>query len=123
MIKSGYSDHGFTLPYFNILFRIRKTDEDYRNKFKSKKKVTELMKEIRDEALTTSIDVAQPDNKGLKLMQKMGFKIGTGLGPEGEGRKVPVPIGRFKGDHKGKHISNAFLRGCCYYTDQGIRYY
>lgn len=45
--------------------------------------------------------VNEPDNKGLAMMQKMGFKIGNGLGPDGEGRRNPVQIGEVKEDKKG----------------------
>ena len=44
---------------------------------------------------------AEPENKGLKLMMKMGFKVGSGLGKLGEGRKVPVPVNDVKVDKKG----------------------
>ena len=45
--------------------------------------------------------VNEPENKGLAMMQKMGFKIGNGLGPDGEGRRNPVQIGEVKEDKKG----------------------
>ena len=45
--------------------------------------------------------VNEPENKGLAMMQKMGFKIGTGLGKDGEGRRNPVQIGEVKEDKKG----------------------
>ena len=34
-------------------------------------------------------------------MMKMGFKVGSGLGKDGEGRKEPVPINEVKTDKKG----------------------
>ena len=34
-------------------------------------------------------------------MMKMGFKVGSGLGKLGEGRKVPVPVNDVKVDKKG----------------------
>jgi len=34
-------------------------------------------------------------------MMKMGFKMGSGLGKDGEGRKEPVPINEVKTDKKG----------------------
>ena len=34
-------------------------------------------------------------------MMKMGFKVGSGLGKDGEGRKEPVPLNEVKMDKKG----------------------
>ena len=51
--------------------------------------------------------VNEPENKGLAMMQKMGFKIGTGLGKDGEGRRNPVQIGEVKEDKKGIGIATA----------------
>jgi len=45
----------------------------------------------RDKALATELD---PSNKGAKMMAKMGFKAGGGLGAAGnEGRVRPVELG------------------------------
>merc|ERR1711990_1246323 len=55
----------------------------------------------RGEGLNTKLSEAEPENKGLKLMMKMGFKVGSGLGKDGEGRKEPVPINEVKTDKKG----------------------
>ena len=83
--------------------RIKKMDEDHREmqRKKARKPVIELMKETREDSLNMHMSEANPDNKGLKLMMKMGFKPGTGLGSEGQGRKNPVEIGTFKIDKKG----------------------
>ncbi|KAM0712329.1 hypothetical protein Q7P37_011424 [Cladosporium fusiforme] len=52
----------------------------------------------REKALATELDSA---NKGAKMMAKMGFKAGTGLGAEGnEGRTRPIELG-MKGDKGG----------------------
>merc|ERR1711915_407111 len=74
--------------------KIKQKDAEHREKMKikSRKKIHEIMLENREEGLNTKIIEAEPENKGLKLMMKMGFKIGSGLGKEGEGRKEPVPI-------------------------------
>ena len=73
-----------------------------------KKTVVTLMTETREDSLQTSIAESNPENKGLKLMMKMGFKVGAGLGKEGEGRKAPVPIGDVKVDKKGIFLFQRF---------------
>ncbi|KAL5269762.1 hypothetical protein ACHWQZ_G003286 [Mnemiopsis leidyi] len=40
-------------------------------------------------------NVISEDNPGFKMMQKMGFKQGIGLGKEGEGRVEPIKINPF----------------------------
>jgi len=86
--------------------RIRAKDAEHREqqRLKSRKRLVEQMLDTREEALATSLVEAEPENKGLKLMLKMGFKPGTGLGPAGEGRKIPVPINDVKMDKKGVGI-------------------
>lgn len=83
--------------------RIRQIDADHREqqRLKSRKRLAEQMIDAREEALATSLTEAEPENKGLKLMMKMGFKVGSGLGKLGEGRKVPVPVNDVKVDKKG----------------------
>lgn len=41
-------------------------------------------------------NVISEDNPGFKMMQKMGFKQGVGLGKQGEGRVEPIKIEPFK---------------------------
>ena len=81
----------------------REKREAKKNKYfeNQKKNLATLMTETREDSLQTSIAESNPENKGLKLMMKMGFKVGAGLGKEGEGRKAPVPIGDVKVDKKG----------------------
>jgi len=81
--------------------RIKKLDEENRerNKLKSRKHVTLLMQEKREDSLQTHMTEQNPENKGLKLMMKMGFKMGTGLGKEGEGtvsNRLPRNLGLVK---------------------------
>nr|CAB3250459.1 G patch domain-containing protein 11-like [Phallusia mammillata] len=45
--------------------------------------------ESRTKGLATAIT---EDNPGFKLLAKMGYKIGEGLGAKGEGRTEPVPV-------------------------------
>ena len=63
-----------------------KSDCDFKNKVKPKH-VYE--KEQREKGLATSIS---GDNLGFKLMEKMGYKKGEGLGKLGKGRFEPIPI-------------------------------
>merc|ERR1712018_1108375 len=51
------------------------------------KKVIE--KETREKGLSTALS---SDNVGFRLMAKMGYKSGTGLGKNSAGRVEPVPI-------------------------------
>jgi len=83
--------------------KIRQRDEKHREeqRLKSRKRVAERMLENREDGLNTKLSEAEPENKGLKLMMKMGFKVGSGLGKDGEGRKEPVPINEVKTDKKG----------------------
>lgn len=46
-----------------------------------RKKYTAVEKETRQEGLATPID---SDNKGFALLQKMGYKKGTGIGKLGD---------------------------------------
>lgn len=46
-------------------------------------------KESRTKGLATAI---AEDNPGFKLLAKMGYKVGTGLGAKSDGRSEPVPI-------------------------------
>lgn len=48
----------------------------------------------REKALATELTQLDPSNKGAKMMAKMGFKAGGGLGAAGnEGRVRPVELG------------------------------
>jgi len=53
------------------------------------KSVKVLQTEKLQEGLKTSLG---SDNKGSKMLEKMGFKKGMNLGKKGDGRSEPVPI-------------------------------
>jgi len=75
-----------------ILKRSLKRVHEMEKKAAEMKKVKcqkEVEVEKREEGLSRPI---APDNKGFALLQKMGFKAGSGLGKTGEGRKEPVGI-------------------------------
>jgi len=61
------------------------------NKFLSKKSLLQLEDEQRTEKLNQEID---SQNKGFRMLEKMGYKPGMSIGPEGRdnGLKVPLPI-------------------------------
>lgn len=59
------------------------------NKQNQLKRKKESEKMRRDDGLNSKIG---KDNKGFALLQKMGFKPGTALGKEGQGRAEPVSI-------------------------------
>ena len=85
------SDHKSTLNKSKNLLRKRKleknkSESDLKNKLKPKHIIEH---EQREKGLATSIS---SDNLGFKLMQKMGYKNGEGLGKKGDGRFEPVPI-------------------------------
>ena len=63
-----------------------KSESDLKSKFKPKHVVEH---EQREKGLSTSLST---DNLGFKMMAKMGYKHGDGLGKKGEGRSEPVPI-------------------------------
>jgi len=63
-----------------------KSESDLKNKLKPKHIVEH---EQREKGLSTSISA---NNLGFKMMEKMGYKQGEGLGKKGEGRAEPVPI-------------------------------
>ena len=63
-----------------------KSESDIKNKFKPKHIIEH---EQREKGLSTSLST---NNLGFKLMEKMGYKPGQGLGKKGEGRAEPVPI-------------------------------
>lgn len=48
-----------------------------------------LQEETREKGLSTALP---SDNLGFKLMAKMGYQAGEGLGKEKSGRKEPIPI-------------------------------
>ncbi|XP_022195725.1 G patch domain-containing protein 11 [Nilaparvata lugens] len=74
----------------------KKTESDDINK-KVFKKAHVVEKELREDGLSQPIS---EDNKGFKMLQKLGFKPGSGLGKSQEGCKEPIPI-NVKSDRQG----------------------
>ncbi|XP_051936766.1 G patch domain-containing protein 11 isoform X2 [Hippocampus zosterae] len=66
----------------------------------------EQEKESRETALQSSI---RNDNKGFALLQKMGYKVGQGLGKGGAGRVDPIPL-NIKTDRGGIGMEEAKKR-------------
>lgn len=64
-----------------------KKKQDFTNK--RQKTVAELERESRDKGLNTAIS---KDNKGFKLLEKMGFRPGESLGRSRSGIKEPIDI-------------------------------
>ena len=60
---------------------------------KNPTKTVSIQKRLED-GLNTSLLNNKVENKGLSLMQKMGFTVGSGLGKHGEGRTGIVRKGR-----------------------------
>lgn len=71
-----------------------KKDMAHQQKFKSIKQVQE---ERLEEGLSTAIS---QNNKGFSMLQKMGYKPGTSLGKESQGRLEPVAV-EVKSDRMG----------------------
>ena len=69
--------------------RIANHEEMQRNK-KIRRNINEIEVDKREEGLAQSI--AEPSNKGFAMLAKMGYKAGSGLGKEGEGRLEPVGV-------------------------------
>ncbi|XP_044764789.1 G patch domain-containing protein 11 [Coccinella septempunctata] len=64
----------------------KKKEELKAKKFRPLKQIE---KDVREEGLGTAISA---DNKGFKLLEKMGFKQGEGLGKSGAGLREPINI-------------------------------
>ncbi|KAK4874290.1 hypothetical protein RN001_013650 [Aquatica leii] len=71
----------------------KRTHEIYKQqqelKLKKPKRYHEQEQEVRDKGLSTAIS---EDNKGFQLLQKMGYKSGSGLGKEASGISKPIEI-------------------------------
>ena len=63
-----------------------KSESNLKNKLKPKHVIE---KEQLEKGLSTSLSTS---NLGFKMMQKMGYRQGDGLGKKGEGRAEPIPI-------------------------------
>lgn len=72
----------------------RQKDTAHQRRFKSIKKVQE---ERLEEGLSTALS---QDNKGFSMLQKMGYKPGTSLGKQSQGRLEPVAV-EVKSDRMG----------------------
>ncbi|KAK7065282.1 G patch domain-containing protein 11 [Halocaridina rubra] len=66
----------------------RRKELDQKNKARFKP-VKEVQKERLEEGLNTAISSS---NKGFSMLQKMGYKPGTSLGKQGQGRLEPVSV-------------------------------
>ena len=79
-----------TEPTDHFISRKRKTGQQKSRKEPAKMKPKKVIeKETRDKGLSTALS---SDNKGFRLMAKMGYKSGEGLGKNNTGRVEPVPI-------------------------------
>ncbi|XP_071547481.1 G patch domain-containing protein 11-like [Panulirus ornatus] len=74
--------------------RKKEKDNEHRARFKPAKVV---QKERLEEGLSTAINSS---NKGFSMLQKMGYKPGTSLGKQSQGRLEPVPV-EMKSDRVG----------------------
>uniref|UniRef100_UPI00358EA17F G patch domain-containing protein 11-like n=1 Tax=Myxine glutinosa TaxID=7769 RepID=UPI00358EA17F len=59
------------------------------NRLNRQKSHREMEMERREEALNTALE---RNNKGFAILQKMGYKIGEGLGRQGAGIKEPIGV-------------------------------
>lgn len=64
-----------------------KKKQEFSNK--RQKSLFEVEREARDKGLTTAIC---PENRGFRLLEKMGFRPGESLGKKGTGIKEPIDI-------------------------------
>ncbi|XP_068223608.1 G patch domain-containing protein 11 [Palaemon carinicauda] len=70
----------------NMEKKKKETDTKHRSNFRPFK---EVQKERLEEGLSTALNSS---NKGFSMLQKMGYKPGTSLGKEGQGRLEPVSV-------------------------------
>lgn len=69
---------------------LKRAHEIYKKKeVKKLKPLKQDEKDLREEGLGTAIST---ENKGFKLLERMGFKAGEGLGRTGSGLKEPINI-------------------------------
>lgn len=79
-----------TKPSDHFISRKRKLQQKKTEKDLLKMKPKKIIeKETREKGLSTALS---SDNKGFRLMAKMGYKSGEGLGKNNTGRVEPVPI-------------------------------
>ncbi|XP_019626028.1 PREDICTED: G patch domain-containing protein 11-like [Branchiostoma belcheri] len=92
------------LPVLKRVARQRELEKKQKeaNERSRVKPLKQQQAEKRDEALSQPIS---SDNIGFKMLQKMGFKQGQGLGRLGKGRAEPVPL-EVKADRTGMGLAN-----------------
>ncbi|XP_066281478.1 G patch domain-containing protein 11-like isoform X1 [Branchiostoma lanceolatum] len=92
------------LPVLKRVARQRELEQKQKaaNEKSRMKPLKQQQAEKRDEALSQPIS---SDNIGFKMLQKMGFKQGQGLGRLGKGRAEPVPL-QMKSDRTGMGLAN-----------------
>ena len=80
-------------PSHSLTYSERRRQKQISNKGYNKPR-HELEKEHRDQALSQRIDTEENDSPGLKLLKKMGYERGKGLGkdPNSSGRTEPVKV-------------------------------
>lgn len=59
---------------------------------KMRRSVKEIESDNREEGLATSIQEAEPMNKGLAMLARMGYKAGESLGKDNTGRIEPIGV-------------------------------
>jgi len=83
--------HGSKIVTLRHVARKRKMESQHDTFNQKSKTLSKHAAELqaRTKALATAIS---SDNPGFRMLAKMGYKSGTGLGKSGEGRVEPIPI-------------------------------
>ena len=88
-VKPGLTKTKSQQRELEVAKRQQELREEARQAKRFKKSTKELEVEAREEGLSTKLDSS---NKGFALLEKMGYKPGTGLGKTGGGREEPVEV-------------------------------